>query len=349
MPGVSRDEGGAQANRRATPNSRRRPLPSLPTTRSQPEPEDADQSAVAAESSSPSSDTSSEDDEPAAAAAAAADVPPPPPTSMAKQEAAWWAMSFEELFQYAREYYRTQGHAARGAPRWKSGRVRIIKWLCDNHGIRQYVAPSRPARVDDDAPPVDQSPVVRPTGAISHPEAILRTSDPELQQKIAQAAAGYRKWPATALVELAMQRSYQLLKDSHGKLPSKSVAAISDWLAAWDVLKSEREKKWWLGDGIDLVNKAKAIGYEGSSKKYDVILWLRNTPEEVDGEIEHVAAPTDNKAANEKKRKAEREGEGEGEPVKTQSKRPAKGSMRPGGWQATPGSLKSKRQGQRGV
>jgi len=80
---------------------------------------------------------------------------------------------------------------------------------------------------------------------------------------------------------LAMQRSYQLLKDSKGKLPSKSISALAKWLAAWDVLKSPREEKWWLGDGIDLVNRAKAMGYEGPSMKmtlsYGYVL-LQKTP-----------------------------------------------------------------------
>ncbi|KAI9049540.1 hypothetical protein LZ554_006568 [Drepanopeziza brunnea f. sp. 'monogermtubi'] len=141
--------------------------------------------------------------------------------------------------------------------------------------------------------------------------------------------------------------SYQFFNLSYlcplgGSVPYLLRTSLKLWTLD-HVLKSEREKKWWLGDGLDLVNKAKAIGYEGSSKKYDVILWLRNTPEEVDGETEHVAAPTDNKAANEEKRKPE------GEPVKTQSMRPAEGSMRPGGWQPTPGRLKLKRQARRGV
>lgn len=257
---------------------------------------------------------------------------------MSEDEAALWAMSFEDLFAHAREYYHTNRHEAHGAPRWKSGRVRIIKWLCEKQGIRQFVAPSRTPPVD--AAPVDRRPAIRDTGAVSHPEAILRTSDPELQTRIELAEAAYRTWPAAALLDLAMRRSYQLLKDSSGKLPSKSVAALSAWLAAWDVLKSEREKKWWLGDGIDLVNKAKAIGYEGSSKKYHVILWLRNTPEEVDVEIGHVAEPTDNRAANHgSKRRAE------GEAARTKSKRLAKGTVRPEGWQAVGPGLKLMRKG----
>ena len=128
----------------------------------------------------------------------------------------------------------------------------------------------------------------------------------------------YKQWPAADLLALAMQRSYQLLKDSKGKLPSKSIKAMANWLAAWDVLKSPREKKWWLGDGIDLVNKAKAMGYQGSSKKYDVIVWLRTTPE--DAEVTEVAEPTPNK-----KHKAE-------EAPESISNRPAKGSKRPHGW-----------------
>ena len=77
-------------------------------------------------------------------------------------------------------------------------------------------------------------------------------------------------------------------------LPSLSPRCLK-WLAAWDILKSPREKKWWLGDGIDLVNKAKAMGYQGPSKKYEVIVWLRSTPEDAEIEIAEVAEPTPNK------------------------------------------------------
>ncbi len=86
-----------------------------------------------------------------------------------------------------------------------------------------------------------------------------------------------------------------MLKDSNGKLPSKSISALSQWLAAWDILKSSREKKWWLGHGIDLVNKAKAMGYQGPSKKYEVIVWLRSTPVDAEIEIAELAEPTPNK------------------------------------------------------
>ena len=170
-------------------------------------------------------------------------------------------------------------------------------------------------------PAVEATPIIpRSNGAISHPEAILRTSDPALQRLIDEAEKKYKQWPAADLLALAMQRSYQLLKDSNGKLPSKSISAMANWLAAWDVLKSPREKKWWLGDGIDLVNKAKAMGYQGSSKKYDVIVWLRSTPEDADAEVAEIAEPTPNK-----KRMAE-------EAAHHVSKRPAKGSKRPHGW-----------------
>lgn len=64
------------------------------------------------------------------------------------------------------------------------------------------------------------------------------------------------------------------------------------------------------------------MGYNGPSapKKYDVILWLRSTPEEVEIEAAEIAEPTPNK-----KRK------GEEAPLLT-SKRPAKGSKRAHGW-----------------
>lgn len=233
---------------------------------------------------------------------------------MTPQEAKWWAMTFEELYQHAR----SKNFGKTGTEGRKSGRIKIIKWLCEREGIIPYIAPSI-------TPPVEATPIItrpnfRPNGSISHPEAILRTSDPALQRMIDEAEKKYRCWPAAELLALAMQRSYQLLKDSNGKLPSKSISAMANWLAAWDVLKSPREKKWWLGDGIDLVNRAKAMGYQGPSRKYEAIVWLRSTAE--DAEVEVVAEPTPNKAV---KRKAE-------EPSRPVSKRPAKGSKRPNGW-----------------
>ena len=80
------------------------------------------------------------------------------------------------------------------------------------------------------------------------------------------------------------------------------------------VLKSPREKRWWLSDGIDLVNRAKAMGYQGPARKYDVIVWLRSTPEDAEIEVAEVAVPTPNK-----KREAKQ----------AVSKRHAKGSKRP--------------------
>ena len=236
---------------------------------------------------------------------------------MTPQEITWWDMSFEELYQHAR----SKNFGKAGKEGRKSGRIRIIKWLCKKEGIIPFVAPSVTPVVE--ATSNTARPTLRPTGAISHPEAILRTSDPALQRVIDETEKNYKQWPAADLLALAMQRSYQLLKDSKGKLPSKSISAMANWLAAWDVLKSPREKKWWLGDGIDLVNKAKAMGYQGPSRKYDVIVWLRSTPEESEIVVAEVAEPTPNKISM--KRKAEEAGQ----PV---SKRPAKGSKRPHGW-----------------
>lgn len=164
---------------------------------------------------------------------------------MTDKESIWWAMSFEELYQLARRNGFGKGKEGR-----KSGRVRIIKWLCDSEGITPYVAPTVTPVVEA---PITARPIVRPTGAIAHPEAILRTNDHALQKRIDEAFKNYIKLPSVDLLALCMARSYQLLKDSQGKLPSKSCKAMANWLAAWDVLKSPREKKWWLGDGIDLV------------------------------------------------------------------------------------------------
>src|SRR5947207_1786283 len=156
------------------------------------------------------------------------------PPSMTPQEKAWWAMSFEELYQLAH----SKDFGKRKNQSRKDGRVRIIKWLCAKEGITPYVAPSIAPITPATA---TVRPTVRPTGAISHPEAILRTSDPDLHRRIDAAESQYRTWTQADLTALAMQRSYQLLKDSNGKLPSRSVAALANWHAGWDVLKSERE------------------------------------------------------------------------------------------------------------
>jgi hypothetical protein len=240
--------------------------------------------------------------------------------SMTPQEKELWAMNFEELYQHAK----SKNFGKRGKEGRKAGRVRIIRWLCEKEDITPYVTPSITPIIE--ATPIIACATLRPTGAISHPEAILRTSYPALQRLIDEREKMYREWSAADLLTLAMKRSYQLLKDSKGKLPSKSISAMSNWLAAWDVLKSPREKKWWLGDGIDLVNRAKAMGYQGpSSKKYDVIVWLRSTPEGSEVEVAEVTEPTPN--LNPPRRKV---GEG-AQPV---SKRPAKGSKRPHGWES---------------
>lgn len=229
------------------------------------------------------------------------------PNNMSVQEKKWWAMNFDDLYKYAR----TKDFGKTGKEGRKSGRVMIIKWLCEKEGITRYVAPSIATA---EATPIIARPIVGSNGAISHPEAVLRTSDPDLQRLIDEKEEFYKKKPAAELMKLSMERSYQLFKDSKGKLPSKSIATLSKWLAAWDVLKSPREKRWWLGDGIDLANKAKALGYQGPSRKYDVIVWLRYTPEDAEFEVAEVAEPTPNKKLDAKQ---------------AVSKRHAKGSRRP--------------------
>jgi len=142
---------------------------------------------------------------------------------MTPQEMKWWAMNFKELYEHARSknFGKTRKEGR------KSGRSRIIKWLCEKEGITPYVAPVF------EFTPIIARPYLLPTGAISHPEAILRTSDPALQQRIDKLEEKYRQWPAADLLKLSMKRSYQLLKDSNGKLPSKSIKSMSNWLASW--------------------------------------------------------------------------------------------------------------------
>lgn len=241
------------------------------------------------------------------------DVLPPATekSSMTLQEKTWWGMGFEELYREAKG----KDFGKHGKEGRKSGRVRIIRWLCEKEGITPFSASTSDTPVT--AP---TSHYTTKTGAISHPEANLRTSDPELQRLINEAEKAYLRWSSADLLNLSMQRSYQLLKDSSGKLPSKSIKATANWNAGWDVLKSAREKKWWLGDGIDIANKAKAMGYQGPTKKYDVIVWMRSTPEDAEDNVHEVAESTSNK------RKAQEE------PPESVSKRPAKGSKRPHGW-----------------
>ena len=239
--------------------------------------------------------------------------------SMTPQERIWWAMSFEELYQLVKK----KGDGRTGNEGRKSGRVQIIRQLCRREGITPWVAPFI-TPVSETAPVIN-TPITLPNGAVPHPEAILRTSDPALQVLIDKAEKDYLTWRAADLLELAMQRSYQLLKDSHGKLPSKSKSSMAKWLAAWDVLKSPREKKWWLGDGVDLVNRAKAMGYQGaaSTKKYDVIVWLRTTSADIDIELPEIAEPTPNTVPRKHARV---------ESAIPVSNRPAKGSKRSNGW-----------------
>lgn len=232
-----------------------------------------------------------------------------PSTGMTPEEKIWWSMSFDELYQHAaRKGFSKTRHGSR-----HNGRVRIIRWLCEQEGIIPYRAPTTTPAVE-----ARPEPIVRSNGAIAHPESILRTSNPTQQSLIADAEKKYLTWTTADLLTLAMERSYQLLKDSKGKLPSRSKKSMATWLAAWDVMKSPREKKWWLGDGIDLVNRAKALGYQGPSKKYEVIVWLRSVPEDAELESATVAEPTPVY-----KRKREADGA-----VESESKRHAKGSKR---------------------
>jgi hypothetical protein len=242
---------------------------------------------------------------------------------MTKEESCWWAMSCDDLYKDAKSKDFGKG----GKDGRKTGRVKMIKFLCEKASDTPYVAPTgEPA-----ATPAIERPIIRSTGAVSHPEAVLRTSDPALHALIDEAVLKYKTMPADDLLLHAKSISYLLLKDSSGKLPSKSIEAMAQWNAAWDVLKTPREKKWWESDGLELLNKAKAMGFQaaknGSSKKYDVILWLRSTPEDSEIADGQIAEPTPNAAPNPLggKRKA-------GTTAQHMSRRPAKGSTRPNGW-----------------
>lgn len=302
-------------------------------------PSNTEQEPRSASASSPSQETAPielEQDEIHRQAASAELAAPATTTtpSMTPREQELWAMSFEELFQEARNH----GFGKGKSESRKSGRVHILKWILHKQGITPYAAPRDTTTATTASSYTTNTttttiPTRNRNGAIDHPEAILRTSDPALQRQIDAGKAEYLKtWTAADMTALAMQRSYQLFKDSAGKMPTRAKPALAEWLAAWDVLKSPREKRWWLGDGIDLVNKAKALGYEGAStKKYDVIVWLRSTPEDVDAWVANVAEPTP--VAKPPPPSSHKGTAGAvvagGNRV---SKRPAKGSQRPVGW-----------------
>lgn len=253
--------------------------------------------------------------------------------SMTPREQALWAMNFDDLFENAK----SMGFGKVKRESRKTGRVRIIKWILQKEDITPYVA-----RRDANAPASGThnstaSRALNANGATPHPEALLHTSDPTLQRQIDAAKPQYLARTNNDLLALAMERSYQLFKDSAGKMPSRSRGALVDWLAGWDVLKSPREKRWWLGDGIDLVNRAKAMGFEGggaATKKYDVIVWLRSTTEAAEEEVARVAEPTPvNGSAVKRKRTAQAAEDGGNISDETPvSRRPAKGSRRPRGW-----------------
>lgn len=132
----------------------------------------------------------------------------------------------------------------------------MLKWILQKQGITPYAAPRDTSitTTTSSNTTTTQNTTTSQTwnsnGAIDHPEAILRTSDPALQRQIDAAKAEYLKiLTAADMTALAMQRSYQLFIDSAGKMPTRAKPALAEWVAAWDVLKSPREKRWWLGDG----------------------------------------------------------------------------------------------------
>jgi hypothetical protein len=139
----------------------------------------------------------------------------------------------------ARKKQEFWGNRKGGKKVWPN-RIRIIKRLCEKEGITPYVAPSIAPVVE--ATPIIALPTLRPPRAISHPEIILRTSDPNLQWLIDLAEKKYHEWPAADLLALAMRGSYQLLKDSKGKLPSKSISTMANWLATGHSQKSSRKE-----------------------------------------------------------------------------------------------------------
>lgn len=95
-------------------------------------------------------------------------------TSMTPREKMWWSMTLTNYTSLPRARILEGGKEGR-----KAGRIHI-KWLCQREGITPYVAPTVTPAVEATIAIV--RPTLRPTGAISHPEAVLRTPDPDLQR-----------------------------------------------------------------------------------------------------------------------------------------------------------------------
>ncbi|KAG9228835.1 hypothetical protein BJ875DRAFT_489485 [Amylocarpus encephaloides] len=237
--------------------------------------------------------------------------------SMTPQEKTWWAMSFLDLGEHAKG--KGSGKALKvGA---LSRRTSIIRWLCKNEGITPYVPPTvAPVAVA----PIIEDRVVLDSGAIPHSETSLHTFDPALQLLIKKKEEEYQQLKWEGLKDLASQRPYTVLKDTQGRSPTRLMSELSKGLAAWDVLKSSREKEWRLGEGILLVNKAKAMGYtDFSMKKYHIIVWLRSIPEDA-----YLDIPT----AEHRHKKSPDKSEGGDLPPQNFSKRATKGTKRPNEW-----------------
>jgi hypothetical protein len=91
-------------------------------------------------------------------------------------------------------------------------------------------------------------PSISPSVATIHPEiADLVTSDPVKQEAIDEKEIEYlENMTGAQILDLAEQRGYLSFTDSHGNPLPSFCMTVAKWLAAWDVLKSEKEKRLWM-------------------------------------------------------------------------------------------------------
>lgn len=183
------------------------------------------------------------------------------------------------------------------APAWRKyrdpdSRVLMIKELCFRAGIRPFVAPLLPAFESF----TDGTGIRLPSGAISHPELNLRTTDPDQNKLIRAREQAYLEQPYEYVLGRVTRFSYGTLLSSDRSPPPTTLAVMAKWYAAFVVLKSDREKKWWAGDGLHLANIAKALGLQncqGNPPKPEVIAFMRRIPEALELEAEDfVRLPT---------------------------------------------------------
>ncbi|KAL5319518.1 hypothetical protein ACEPPN_012573 [Leptodophora sp. 'Broadleaf-Isolate-01'] len=172
----------------------------------------------------------------------------------------WWSMKVDKLIKLA------SSPRYRGLPDCpelnENAQRPIIEWLCKCDSITAGLTPDPP-----EPPPIIST--------------IDTTPNAAQKKRIATEEKKYLKWSHEQLVSLARQRSYTISTGTRDALPH-TTGYLAHWLASWDVLLSDREKKWWVGDGKELEVKAFSAGYRGMSKKYTIIAWLVERGKDLD-------------------------------------------------------------------